>query len=36
VLVLQRGELIEQGDVQKVLLTPRSEETRRFLDFYGL
>ena len=36
VLVLQRGELIEQGATETVLSTPSKEETRRFLDFYGL
>ena len=36
VLVLQRGELIEQGATETVLSTPGKEETRRFLDFYGL
>ena len=36
VLVLQRGELIEQGATEAVLSTPSKEETRRFLDFYGL
>ncbi|MCR5577017.1 MAG: ATP-binding cassette domain-containing protein [Oscillospiraceae bacterium] len=36
VLVLQRGELIEQGAAEAVLSAPSKEETRRFLDFYGL
>ena len=36
VLVLQRGELVEQGDCQTVLSSPKQEATRRFLDFYGL
>ena len=36
VLVLQRGELVEQGDCQQVLNAPKQEQTRRFLDFYGL
>ncbi|MBR4548295.1 MAG: ATP-binding cassette domain-containing protein [Oscillospiraceae bacterium] len=36
VLVLQQGELIEQGECQAVLSAPGKEETRRFLDFYGL
>ena len=36
VLVLQRGELVEQGATEAVLSAPSKEETRRFLDFYGL
>ena len=36
VLVLQRGELVEQGECQQVLSSPRQEQTRSFLDFYGL
>jgi ABC-type glutathione transport system ATPase component len=36
VLVLQRGELVEQGATEAVLSTPSKEVTRRFLDFYGL
>ena len=36
VLILQRGELVEQGATETVLSTPGREETRRFLDFYGL
>ena len=36
VLVLQRGELVEQGATEAVLSAPGKEETRRFLDFYGL
>ena len=35
-LVLHRGKLIEQGECQQVLNTPAQEETRRFLEFYGL
>ena len=35
-LVLHRGELVEQGDCQQVLDAPTQEQTRRFLDFYGL
>lgn len=36
VLVLQRGALVEQGTTEAVLSSPSNEETRRFLDFYGL
>ena len=36
VLVLQRGELVEQGTTEAVLSSPSKEETQRFLDFYGL
>ena len=36
VLVLQQGRLVEQGECQQVLNAPKQEQTRRFLDFYGL
>ena len=36
VLVLQRGGLVEQGAAETLLSSPEREETRRFLDFYGL
>ena len=36
VLVLQQGELVEQGECRQVLNAPKQEQTRRFLDFYGL
>ena len=36
VLVLSRGELAEQGESADVLREPKQEQTRRFLDFYGL
>ena len=36
VLVMNRGELAEQGDSGTVLNDPKQEQTRRFLDFYGL
>ena len=36
VLVLHQGELIEQGDCRQVLNEPQQEQTRRFLDFYGI
>ena len=34
-LFLSRGELVEQGEAAQLLRSPREEETRRFLDFYG-
>ena len=36
VLVLHQGKLVEQGECLQVLNTPKQEQTRRFLDFYGL
>ena len=36
VLVLRGGELIEQGDADRVLNAPQQEQTRRFLEFYGV
>ena len=36
VLVMNRGELAEQGDSGTVLNDPKQEQTRRFLGFYGL
>ena len=36
VLVLHDGNLVEQGDSAQVLRDPRQEQTRRFLEFYGL
>ena len=36
VLVLHQGKLVEQGECQKVLCEPAQEQTRRFLDFYGM
>ena len=36
VLVLHQGKLVEQGKCRQVLQAPKQEETRRFLDFYGL
>lgn len=35
-LFLHKGQLIEQGTAETVLVSPQEEETRRFLDFYGL
>ena len=36
VLVLHQGKLVEQGECRQVLNSPKQEETRRFIDFYGL
>ncbi len=36
VLVLHQGELIEQGESGQVLSAPKQEQTRRFLEFYGV
>lgn len=36
ILVLHDGNLVEQGDSAQVLRDPRQEQTRRFLEFYGL
>ena len=36
VLFLHQGKLIESGPAKKLLTSPDSEETRKFLDFYGL
>ncbi len=36
VIVLHRGELVEQGDAAQVLSEPKREQTGRFLEFYGL
>ncbi|MBQ6273120.1 MAG: ATP-binding cassette domain-containing protein [Oscillospiraceae bacterium] len=35
-LVLHSGGLVEQGPGEQVLYAPREEQTRRFLEFYGL
>ncbi len=35
-LVLHQGKLVEQGECRQVLSEPKQEQTRRFLDFYGL
>ena len=35
-LVLHQGKLVEQGAAGSVLYSPAQEQTRRFLDFYGL
>lgn len=36
VIVLKDGRLIEQGPAGQILSSPVQEETRRFLDFYGI
>ena len=36
VLVLYQGELIEQGESAQILSAPKQEQTRRFLEFYGV
>ena len=36
VLVLYQGKLIEQGQSTQVLNGPKQEQTRRFLEFYGV
>ena len=36
VMVLHGGELVEQGKTEDVLEHPQQEQTRRFLDFYGV
>ncbi len=36
VIVLHQGELVEQGDSTRVLSEPEREQTKRFLEFYGV
>ncbi len=36
VIVLHRGQLVEQGQSGEVFIKPQQEQTRRFLEFYGL
>ena len=36
VLYFHKGKLLEQGDAAQVLSEPQIEETRKFLDFYGV
>jgi len=36
VVVLHEGKLVEQGDAECVLSSPQEEQTRRFLEFYGV
>ena len=35
-IFLHDGDVLEQGDAKTLLYAPRAEETRRFLEFYGL
>ena len=35
-LYLQKGQLVEAGPAGKLLYTPEEEDTRRFLQFYGI
>ena len=35
-IVLHQGALIEQGESARVLREPKQEQTKRFLEFYGL
>lgn len=35
-LFLHRGKLAEQGPAERLLYVPKEEETRRFLEFYGV
>jgi ABC-type multidrug transport system ATPase subunit len=36
VLYFHKGKLLESGPVEKLLYTPEREETRQFLEFYGI
>ena len=36
IVVLHEGRLIEQGDTERVLSSPREAQTRRFLEFFGV
>ena len=36
VIVLHEGTLLEQGDTKRVLSSPQEEQTRRFLEFFGI
>ena len=36
VLYFHKGELLESGLMEKLLYTPEKEETRQFLEFYGI
>ena len=36
IMVFHEGRLIEQGDTERVLASPREEQTRRFLEFFGV
>ena len=36
VIVLHQGKLIEQGESARILSEPGQEQTKRFLEFYGV
>ena len=36
IMVFHEGRLIEQGDTERVLSSPQEEQTRRFLEFFGI
>ncbi|MBO5497563.1 MAG: ATP-binding cassette domain-containing protein [Oscillospiraceae bacterium] len=36
ILVLHEGKCVEQGETESVLSSPREEQTRRFLEFFGI
>ena len=36
ILVFHEGRLVEQGDTERVLAFPQEEQTRRFLEFFGV
>ena len=36
VIVLHQGKLVEQGQSTQLLSDPQQEQTRRFLEFYGV
>ena len=36
VIFLHQGRLVETGDTEQVLQNPKQEQTRRFLEFYGV
>jgi ABC-type multidrug transport system ATPase subunit len=36
IVVLHEGRLIEQGDTERVISSPREAQTRRFLEFFGV
>ena len=35
-IFLDKGRLVEQGETEQLLSSPSKEETRRFLEFYGV
>ena len=36
VIVLHQGKLVEEGETERILNEPKQEQTRKFLDFYGM